>query len=357
VGFSGDVGRPNQLIVPDPEVMPQPDALFMETTYGNRLHKSLGVSQEELIAAINQAYQEGGKVLIPVFAVERTQEVIFTLAAAYRRGELPQDMPVFLDSPLAIKATNIFREHPEFFDMQTKEILEQGHTPLNLPTLKPTPGTEESRAINAYKGPAVIMAGNGMASAGRIKHHLKHNLWRPNCHVVIVGFQARGTTGRRLVEGARTVKVFREDVAVRAKVHTIGGFSAHADQKELLGWLERLERPGMLVNLIHGEEQSSLDFMAEAQKRFPEMSFRVPTAYQSMALPMTGEGEAPLAEAAAPRGLARRELADRLGRVRDRLSEMMLQLDSSQDMTPDQRLEFQRRLEAAERLLAGEEAA
>ena len=276
VGFSGDLGRPNQLIVPDAEVMPRPDTLFMETTYGNRTHKSLPESQRELVEVVNQAYQEGGKVVIPAFAVERSQELIYTLAAAHRRGEIPDDMPVYLDSPLAIKATRIFRQHPEFFDDEAKEILAGGDTPLNFPNLHFTLSTEESRAINERKGPAVIMAGSGMAHAGRIKHHLKHNLWRANCHVVIVGFQAKGTTGRLLVEGAPKVKIFREDVAVRAKVHTIGGFSAHADQSELLQWLSFLVHPGLKVNLMHGEESSALAFQKLASETYPGVRFHVP---------------------------------------------------------------------------------
>lgn len=276
VGFSGDLGRPNQLIVPNPEVMPAPDTVFMETTYGNRTHKTLDDSQAELLEVIHTAYKEGGKVMIPAFAVERSQELIYTLAAAYRRGDFPKDMPVYLDSPLAIKTTNIFRKHPEFFDEETREILANGDTPLNFPNLKFTLSTDESRAINETRESAVIMAGSGMAHAGRIKHHLKHNLWRANCHVVIVGFQAQGTTGRLLVEGAEKVKIFREDVAVRAKVHTIGGFSAHADRDELLLWLGALAHPGMMVNLMHGEESSSLAFQELAQEHFKDMHFYVP---------------------------------------------------------------------------------
>ncbi|MCB2226124.1 MAG: MBL fold metallo-hydrolase [Desulfarculaceae bacterium] len=284
IGFSGDVGRPNQLIVPDPETMEPVNTLFMETTYGNRAHKSLPDSMDELLSIVKEAYAEGGKVLIPVFAVERSQEIIYTLAAAQRRGELPEDMPVFLDSPLAINATRIFRDHPEFFDDETKAILEAGHTPLDMPNLKFTTTTEESQGINRVMGPAIILAGSGMANAGRIKHHLKHNLWRPNTHVVIVGFQAKGTTGRLLVEGADKVKIFREDVAVRAKVHTINGFSAHADQSELLHWLEPLARPGVVVNLIHGEEEQSLAFKRVAMGQFHKVRFHLPRWNEIMQL-------------------------------------------------------------------------
>ncbi len=366
VGFSGDVGRPNQLIVPDPAHFDPPDLLFMETTYGNRTHKTLAASQQELVAVVREAYAEGGKVLIPAFAVERTQEIIYTLAAAHRRGEMPADMPVFLDSPLAIKATNIFREHPEFFDEATTEILNQGHTPLNLPNLQFTLSTEESRAINTHQGPAVIIAGNGMASAGRIKHHLKHNLWRSNCHVVIVGFQAKGTTGRRLVEGARKVKIFREEVSVGAKVHTIGGFSAHADQAELLAWLEPLARPGLRVNLVHGEEQSSLAFKAVAQARFPGVSFHVPRIGETIDLARAPrprraaarQVKAPAKSPAPPAPPAPAGAEVDLEQVRQGLAGLLARLEvQGGKLSPETLAALERQVRAAQEVLEAGEAA
>jgi len=322
IGFSGDVGRPNQLIVPDPEVMEPVNTLFMETTYGNRSHKSLPASMDELIDVVKEAYADGGKVLIPVFAVERSQEIIYTLAAAHRRGELPDDLPVYLDSPLAINATRIFRDHPEFFDQETQAILDAGHTPLDMPNLKFTTTTEESQGINKAMGPAVILAGSGMANAGRIKHHLKHNLWRPNTHVVIVGFQAKGTTGRLLVEGAEKVKVFREDVAVRAKVHVINGFSAHADQQELLNWLTPLARPGIKVNLVHGEEEQSLAFKRAAMLHFHKVNFHVPRWNETMELK------------AFPPEMAQVEPAELAAQARElsgRLAELAARLEGGQE--------------------------
>jgi metallo-beta-lactamase family protein len=359
VGFSGDVGRPNQLIVPDPSSFEPPDMLFMETTYGNRLHKTLDESQKELIEVVNQAYDEGGKVLIPVFAVERTQEIIYTLSAAHRRGELPEDMPVFLDSPLAIRATNIFREHPEFFDEATTELLDAGHTPLNLPNLQFTLSTEESRAINTHKGPAVIMAGNGMASAGRIKHHMKHNLWRKNCHMVIVGFQAKGTTGRRLVEGARTVKIFREDVSVGATVHTINGFSAHADKNELLAWLEPLVKPGMQVNLMHGEESSALAFKDEAQAKFPGVSFRVPRLNETIDVERKARVTKPaVRKAAATPSMEAAPAQASASQVRQELADLLARLETHGDaLSPDMLEALDRQVRAAKQALeAGETA-
>jgi metallo-beta-lactamase family protein len=342
VGFSGDLGRPGQLIVPDPEVMPELDTVFMESTYGNRHHKSLADSISELIEVVQQAYRDRGKVLIPAFAVERTQEIIYTLARAYERGELPKDMPVFLDSPLAIQATEIFRRYPEFLDEDTQEILDDGRTPMNLPTLKFTSSTEESQKLNEYDGPAIIIAGSGMANAGRIKHHLKHNLWRTNCHVVIVGFQAKGTTGRLLVEGAHKVKIFREDVVVKAKIHTIGGFSAHADQGELLSWLAYLAHPGLTVNLIHGEFESIQILKQVAQARFPEVRFHIPEWKEVVRLKAVPVG----AEAMAREGSAVRavDLRRRLIELESRLTVKASSLDSEQMELLDQAL---RQAEAA----------
>jgi metallo-beta-lactamase family protein len=190
-------------------------------------------------------------VLIPAFAVERTQEILYILAEFDRAGSLPR-IPVFVDSPLAIKATQIFRNNRKYYDEEAKAILQQGYDPFDLPTLRFTETTEKSMAINQIDGPAIIIAGNGMCTAGRIRHHLKHNLWRKGTSLVIVGFQAQGTTGRRLVDGAKQVKILGEEVSVKARVFTIGGFSAHADQSDLLEWVGHFESKPRIF-LVHGE--------------------------------------------------------------------------------------------------------
>jgi metallo-beta-lactamase family protein len=251
VVFSGDLGKKHQLIVQDPHEIFDADYLFLESTYGNRLHRSFEESKEELIEAIRYAVINGGKVLIPAFAVERTQEILYILAEFDRAGSLPR-IPVILDSPLAIKATQIFRNNRKYYDEDAKAILDQGYDPFDLPTLRFTETTEQSMAINKIEGPAIIIAGNGMCTAGRIRHHLKHNLWRKGTSLVIVGFQAEGSTGRRLVDGAKQVKILGEDVSVKAKVFTIGGFSAHADQNDLLEWAGHFESKPR-VFLVHGE--------------------------------------------------------------------------------------------------------
>lgn len=254
--FSGDLGRPDALLMSDPSPGLPADYLFMESTYGNRDHKNESESLEELAEAIQYSFSRGEKVIIPAFAVERSQEVIYTLFKLDRMGKLPKSMPVFLDSPLAIRATEIFRKHVEYLDGETKQYLDQGLNPLDLPNLRFTLKTDESREINTYKGSAIVISASGMCNAGRIKHHLRHNLWRKGASVVFVGYQAQGTPGRRIVDGAKRIRIMGEDVAVTAKVFTIGGFSAHAGQSQLLDWLGAFGKPPMEVFLVHGEGEA-----------------------------------------------------------------------------------------------------
>lgn len=255
--FSGDLGKQDQLIVEDPFVISEADYLFVESTYGNRLHRNFQQSKAELLEAIRYALAHKEKVIIPAFAVERTQEVLYILGEFFRAGQLP-DIPVYLDSPLAIRATQIFRKYKKYYDEKARAILAQGIDPFDMPNLKLSHTTQDSMEINQLQGSAIVISANGMCTAGRIKHHLKHNLWRPGAVIVIMGFQAEGSTGRRIVEGADAVTIFGERVAVRAKVYTIGGFSAHADQADLLTWVGNVaEKSRPQVFLIHGEPQST----------------------------------------------------------------------------------------------------
>ncbi len=254
--FSGDIGKSNQLILEDPYEIFTADYLFIESTYGNRLHRSFEESKDEFLDAIRYAVSEGEKIIIPAFAVERTQEILYILGEFQRSGKLP-DIPIYLDSPLAIKATQIFRKNKKYYDKEAMAIVNQGFDPFDMPRLRFTPTTRESISINEERGSSIIIAGNGMCTAGRIKHHLKHNLWRPGASLVLVGFQATGTTGRKIVEGAKFVKIFGENVAVKAKVYTIGGFSAHADQRDLMGWVSNFKESRPRVFVVHGEPSSS----------------------------------------------------------------------------------------------------
>jgi len=251
--FSGDIGRPAQLMMEDPSIVDAADFLFLESTYGNRDHKNEDDSLSELAEAIAYSYGNKEKVVIPAFAVERTQEMMYCLYLLSKDGRLPPDMPVYLDSPLAIKATEIFRHHTKYLDEETKELIKKGEDPLYLPQLHFTPTTEESIAINNLSGPAIIISASGMADAGRIKHHLRHNIWREGASIVFVGFQAQGTTGRKIVDGAKKIRLFNEEIAVKAKVYTINGFSAHAGQSQLLEWLSHFKTRDLQIFLIHGE--------------------------------------------------------------------------------------------------------
>jgi metallo-beta-lactamase family protein len=257
--FSGDIGKANQLILKDPAEIFNADYLFVESTYGNRVHKPMGESEAELLSAIGYAYKNGEKVIIPAFAVERTQEVLYLLGEFQRQGKLP-DMPIYLDSPLAIKATEIFKRNRQYYDEEATAIVKNGFDPFSLPNLHYCETSTESMAINEHNGPAIVIAGNGMCTAGRIKHHLKHNLWREGASIVIVGFQANGSTGRKIVDGYESVKIFGDDVAVKAKVFTIGGFSAHADQNDLLAWVGHFNESKPKVFVVHGESLVSEEF-------------------------------------------------------------------------------------------------
>ncbi len=266
VVFSGDLGKKHQLIVRDPHEIFDADYLFIESTYGNRVHRSFEDSKKELLEAIQYSFSHKEKIIIPAFAVERTQEILYILGEFQREGLLP-DIPIYLDSPLAIRATEIFRKNKKCYDEEAQAIVDKGYDPFNMPNLKFTLTTRESMAINEQSGSAIIIAANGMCTAGRIKHHLKHNLWRQGASIVIVGYQARGTTGRKIVEGAKKVKIFRESVAVNAKVFTIGGFSAHADQEDLLDWVSHFESSPK-VFVVHGETESSQALAQLITKRF-----------------------------------------------------------------------------------------
>lgn len=253
--FSGDLGLSGRPILRDPAVPPQADVVVMETTYGDRPHKQLQPSIAELYDAINTTTQRGGNVVIPTFALERAQEILFYLHAGKEQGRLPAFLQVFLDSPMAISATQIFRRHPECYDEQTRKLFDSGRDPFDFPGLHFTRETAESMAINQIHGGAVIMAGSGMCTGGRVRHHLKHNLGRERSSVVFVGYAAAGTLARKIIDGAESVDIFGEDYAVRADIHTIGGFSAHAGQQELLAWHQATGTPDVTF-LVHGEPDS-----------------------------------------------------------------------------------------------------
>lgn len=265
--FSGDLGHRGLPIVRDPAPVPRADALVIESTYGNRLHKGMEETVEEFVRAVDDTLRrKGGNVVIPAFAVGRAQDILYLLADLTRKGRL-SGVTLYIDSPLAAEATRITMRHPECYDDEAQEVFawRAAHPDALKVVLVRSP--EESRALNAVRGGAILMAGSGMCEAGRIKHHLKHNLWRKECSVVIVGFQAQGTLGRRIVDGAKRVRVFGEEIAVAADVYTIGGLSAHADRDDLLSWAGRFETPPGKVFVAHGEESVSLEFAGTLKEK------------------------------------------------------------------------------------------
>jgi len=216
---------------------------------------------------ILEAISQQAKVVIPAFAVERTQDIIYTISQLVRKGLMPS-IPVYIDSPLAISATEIFKKNPDCFDEETNGLLLGGEDPLELPEIKYTRTTEESKAINEDSRSAIIISASGMCDSGRVQHHLKHHLWRKESHIVFIGYQAEGTVGRRIVDGAKTIRLFGEEIAVRAQVHTLGGFSAHADQKGLLEWLSHFRNPNLQVFVNHGEEKISIELSEIIHRQF-----------------------------------------------------------------------------------------
>jgi metallo-beta-lactamase family protein len=268
--FSGDLGYSGRVILRDPATPPESDIVVMETTYGDRLHKQLEPSVEELYGAINATLARGGNVLIPSFALERAQEILYYLREGVEGGKLPLKMQVFLDSPMAISATQIFRRHPECYDAEALELFRSGRDPFSLPGLHFTREAAESMAINNISGGAVIIAGSGMCTGGRIRHHLKHNLWREETSVIFVGYAAKGTLARQIIDGEKMVRIYGDPITVRADIYTIGGFSAHADQQELLSWHAKTGKPETTF-LVHGEEDSMKVFAGLLQGTQVEM--------------------------------------------------------------------------------------
>ena len=251
--FSGDLGRPSMPVLRDPERIRRADLVIMESTYGDRLHQPWESTRAEIQEVFNAATNGvGGNILMPAFAVGRTQEILYLFAKFYDEWQLDR-WHIFLDSPMAIAATRVFAKHSELFDAKAKALWNRNRKNPLLPNLHLTETAEESMSINRIDNGAIVIAGSGMCNGGRIRHHFKHNITRKQCQVVITGFQARGTTGRALVDGARTIHVEGKRLQVNAKIHTIGGLSAHADQQGLLKWYRNFKQRPPVV-LVHGEE-------------------------------------------------------------------------------------------------------
>ena len=260
--FSGDLGQPGHPLMNDPTPIEQADYVIVESTYGNRLHKPLDETTDELVDALNDTLsQRRGNILIPAFAVGRTQDMLFILSDLAEDGRLVTKPRIFVDSPMAKAATEITLKHHRLLDEEARHFMSNMKHNHHLPLpISFTESVEDSKAINRVSGGAIIIAASGMCDAGRIKHHLRHNLPREENSLIFVGFQARGTLGRKLVDGATQVRLFGEDIPVRLKRYTIGGLSAHADQAALMGWLRNFGKPPRQCFVVHGEAETAQIF-------------------------------------------------------------------------------------------------
>jgi metallo-beta-lactamase family protein len=270
--FSGDLGVENRPILRDPVKIKKADFLIMETTYGNRLHPENATSIDDLIKITLKTIKRGGSVIIPSFAVGRTQELIYQFNMFYEHHPEYADtlgkVYVYIDSPMATTATEVFKKNAQVFDDETKAYIMSGDHPLDFPNLRFTRNTADSQMLNQDKTSKIIISASGMCEAGRIRHHLKHNLWDSRNSIVFVGYQAEGTLGRMLVEGAKEVKLFGEPIMVGAEIYNLEGFSGHADQKGLLDWLGGFQKEPKHIFLVHGETQSKIDFAAKVKEVF-----------------------------------------------------------------------------------------
>jgi metallo-beta-lactamase family protein len=263
VVFSGDLGHKDAPILRDPYHVKHADLVIMESTYGDRLHRSWEATWQEVGEIIQHAKSSKGNILIPAFTVGRTQELLYEFKRHFLQWQLA-DWQIFLDSPMGIKATNVYAKHTDVYDSKAQKIAHQQHGIFDLPNLHLSESTDYSMKINQIKSGAIIIAGSGMCTGGRIKHHFKHNIWRKNAHVCLVGFQAKGTLGRALVDGIKNIVLWGEKIQVNANIHTIGGFSAHADQQGLIDWYLAFENTPPVV-LVHGEEQA-MEILAQKLK-------------------------------------------------------------------------------------------
>lgn len=264
--FSGDIGRPDRPIVCDPTVFDYADYVLIESTYGNRVHEEVADVEKTMGEVIKETKKVGGNIIVPSFALERSQEVLYYINELRLKNKIPE-FKIFLDSPMASKITKIFKHHPELFDKQMTDYIKRHKSPFDLPGLQMAGTSDESKAINSIKGTIMVIAGSGMCTGGRVKHHLVNNISRPNNTIMFVGYQAVGTLGRSIVDGIKEVRILGEKRKVEAKIVRIHGFSAHADRNELLDWLRELDEPPRGVFVVHGETESARSFGNYARKQ------------------------------------------------------------------------------------------
>ena len=265
--FSGDVGRWNKPIIRDPTLICDADFVLVESTYGNRTHEDPSDIKSILEDVINTTREKGGNIVIPSFAIERTQELLYYLNELLREDRIPH-LLTFVDSPMAISVTDVFKNHPDYFDEETLGLLQSGDSPFYFSSLKLTRTSRESKAINYIRGSCIIIAGSGMCTGGRIKHHLVRNITRPENTILFVGYQAKGTLGREIVEGKEKVRILGNVYPVRARIVQIHGFSAHADKNELLKWISGFKSFPEKMFVVHGEEEAMFEFARLLKEKY-----------------------------------------------------------------------------------------
>ena len=338
--FSGDLGVMDRPILRNPTIIKKADYIIMESTYGNRNHPDNSMDVNNLVDIICETAARGGNTVIPSFAVGRTQELIFELNKIYENLQDPRqkklaDLKIYVDSPMASAATEIFKKNAQVFDEETKDYISKGDNPLEFANLKFTQSTEESQWLNIDKEPKVIISASGMCEAGRIRHHLKHNLWDARNSIIFVGYQAEGTLGRCLIEGQKEVTLFGEKIQVNAKIHNLEGFSGHADMDGLIGWLKGFQKPPKQLFLVHGEPEVKIEFAKTIKERvgFDAIPVNVNSEYE---LQHSGEVvtmKEAIAEAVDERKI--NEARDNLYNVRRRLEDIIYDTDLSVDNTTD----------------------
>lgn len=343
--YTGDIGVDDRPILRDPKKIKKADFVVMESTYGDRLHESNESSIKALIDIIADTVKRGGNVIIPAFAVGRTQELIYELNRFYESDEyyheLLSKVHVYIDSPMAVTTTQVFRKNAQVFDTETKEYILNGDNPLDFPNLNFTRTSQESKALNDDPNPKIIISASGMCDAGRIRHHLKHNLWNPKSSIVFVGYQANGTLGRRIVDGEKELSVLGEKIFVQAKIYNLEGFSGHADYEGLLDWVKGLQKAPQHIFLVHGET---------AAKEALEQKIREATGYPCDAIHGVTEVDLANAEgmtfAEATKELVDVEqvvaLQDKLAELRDTVNEFLknANLAVEGNLTPEQLIEI-----------------
>jgi len=264
--FSGDIGRPDKVILNDPTVFEKADYVIMESTYGNRYHQEIHDIDDNLEEIVNETHQAGGNIVIPSFAIERSQELLYELNLLFLEKRIPK-LTVFVDSPMANKVTQVFRNHPELFDEEMKDLLEDNNSPFAFANLRYVNTVQESKAVNNNRGTSIIIAGSGMCTGGRVKHHIANNITNPANTLLFVGYQAIGTLGRIILDGVEEIRLFGKKFPMKMKVKRIEGFSAHAGKNELFDWVTNIKKAPRKVFITHGEEEAAEHFSKYLQEK------------------------------------------------------------------------------------------